>query len=290
MATDEPYGDVEYADPGYQGDGKKRYPLDSEEHCRAAWSYINQADNAAKYTPGQLAHIKAKIRAALKKYGVEVEASAEPPPAPPATDPKAPAPSGAPSSPAPVTAAEAAARIHAAATRPTTKEGAGHMDPAKIREALGLAPDASDDEVKAGLVTAGLAAPPTPEPAAAAAPATQPKPELVHASGTMTIDVSAWAEQQDRIKRLEAQAAKQSRDERDKVIAQAVQDGKFAPARKEHWVRLWDADPEGARQIIDGLAKNVIPVMAMGYAGGDNDGDEIDAEFASLFPPVRKGA
>lgn len=72
----EPYGDVTYADPGYQSDGKKRYPLDTVEHCKAAWSYINQADNAAEYTPEQLSEIKDKIKAALKKYGVDVEAKA----------------------------------------------------------------------------------------------------------------------------------------------------------------------------------------------------------------------
>lgn len=65
-----PYGDVSYADPGYQSDGKKRYPLDSEEHCRSAWSYINQAGNAAKYSPDQLKNIKARIMAAGKKYGI----------------------------------------------------------------------------------------------------------------------------------------------------------------------------------------------------------------------------
>jgi HK97 family phage prohead protease len=68
-----PYGEsVTYADPGYQKDGKARYPLDSEAHCRAAWSYINQADNAAQYTAEQLANIKGRIKAALKKFGVDV--------------------------------------------------------------------------------------------------------------------------------------------------------------------------------------------------------------------------
>jgi HK97 family phage prohead protease len=66
-----PYGDVTYADPGYQKDGTKRYPLDSEAHCRAAWSYISMPKNAAKYSPAQVAQIKAKIRAAGKKYGIE---------------------------------------------------------------------------------------------------------------------------------------------------------------------------------------------------------------------------
>jgi phage major head subunit gpT-like protein len=74
MADDpkKPYGDVTYADPGYQSDGKKRYPLDSEDHCRAAWSYINMPKNAAKYSSSQLASIKSKIKSALKKYGVGV--------------------------------------------------------------------------------------------------------------------------------------------------------------------------------------------------------------------------
>jgi HK97 family phage prohead protease len=66
-----PYGDVTYADPGYQDDKKKRYPLDTEAHCRAAWSYINQAKNAAQYTADQLAKIKARIKSAGKKYGIE---------------------------------------------------------------------------------------------------------------------------------------------------------------------------------------------------------------------------
>jgi hypothetical protein len=192
----------------------------------------------------------------------------------------------------PISPAEAARRIHAASVRSAAepkKEGAG-MDPAKIREALGLAAGASDDEVKTALASTGLVAvqpnPPTPDPEPE--PTQEPKPELIHASGTMTIDSSAWQEREDRIKRLEAQAAKQSRDERDKVIAEAVSDGKFAPARKDHWVRLWDADPEGTRQVIAGLTRNVIPTAELGYAGGD--GDAIDDEFKHLFPPIAKGA
>jgi HK97 family phage prohead protease len=72
-----PYGDVSYADPGYQEDGKKRYPLDSEEHCRAAWSYINQEKNAAKYSPDQLKRIKGRIKAAGKRYGMEFSDESE---------------------------------------------------------------------------------------------------------------------------------------------------------------------------------------------------------------------
>lgn len=67
-----PYGDVPYADPGYQGDGKKRYPVDNEEHTRAAWSYINKVKNAASYTAQQLKSIKNKIKSAAKKHGIQI--------------------------------------------------------------------------------------------------------------------------------------------------------------------------------------------------------------------------
>jgi HK97 family phage prohead protease len=68
----EPYGDVEYADPGYQADKKKRYPIDTSEHVHAAWSYINKAHNAAQYNAEQLASIKGRIKAAAKKIGMEI--------------------------------------------------------------------------------------------------------------------------------------------------------------------------------------------------------------------------
>jgi hypothetical protein len=68
-ATDpkKPYGDVEYADPGYQSDGKKRYPIDTDEHIRAAWNYIHKKKNVAKYDADQVKSIKVRISAAWRK-------------------------------------------------------------------------------------------------------------------------------------------------------------------------------------------------------------------------------
>lgn len=79
MADDpkKPYGDVPYADPGYQKDGKKRYPLDTIEHVKAALSYIGKQKNAAEYSAADLAKVKAKIRAAAKKFGIDVSDSGQ---------------------------------------------------------------------------------------------------------------------------------------------------------------------------------------------------------------------
>ncbi len=62
-----PYGNTTYADPGYKADKKKRYPIDTEAHVRAAWSYINKPANHAGYTAQQLSSVKSKIIAAWKK-------------------------------------------------------------------------------------------------------------------------------------------------------------------------------------------------------------------------------
>lgn len=67
-----PYGDVVYADKGYQSDGKQRYPLDTAEHVKAAWDYINVQKNADKYSAADLAKVKAAITAAAPKFGIEI--------------------------------------------------------------------------------------------------------------------------------------------------------------------------------------------------------------------------
>ncbi len=61
------YGDVEFADPV-----NKKYPIDTPEHIRAAHSYINHKDNAAKYDKDEVKKIKDRIKRAAKEKGVEM--------------------------------------------------------------------------------------------------------------------------------------------------------------------------------------------------------------------------
>ena len=61
------YGDVKFADPV-----NNKYPIDTEEHVRAAWSYINHKDNAAKYDADEVKTIKQRIKRAAKKHDVEI--------------------------------------------------------------------------------------------------------------------------------------------------------------------------------------------------------------------------
>jgi hypothetical protein len=70
-SADRPYGSVKYADPGFR-DNRARYPLDTEAHCRAAWAYIHMPKNRKFYTAQQLKTIEGRIRAAAKKFGIEL--------------------------------------------------------------------------------------------------------------------------------------------------------------------------------------------------------------------------
>ncbi len=62
------YGDVEFADPV-----NNKYPIDTPKHIRAAWSYINHQDNAAKYDKDEVETIKNRIMRAAKKHDVEID-------------------------------------------------------------------------------------------------------------------------------------------------------------------------------------------------------------------------
>ena len=61
------YGDVKFADPV-----NNKYPIDTEEHIRAAWSYINHKDNAAKYDKSDVRKIKDRIKRAARAKGIEI--------------------------------------------------------------------------------------------------------------------------------------------------------------------------------------------------------------------------
>ena len=73
MADKKPYGDVTYADPK---NGK--YPIDTHDHAKAAWSYINMPKNAAMYPMNgvTLGEVKDRIKAACKKFGIDISEDA----------------------------------------------------------------------------------------------------------------------------------------------------------------------------------------------------------------------
>lgn len=216
------------------------------------------------------------------------------PPAPP--DPPNPPPgeSGGRS----VSAAEGIRRVAAATKTPVAAPASGSsnngkesrvttpFDGLKMREALGLAADAPDDEVTKALVA--LAAPPKP-PATDSGPAPEdalpPKVNAPPSGDNEAILVDPYQLQQLRAAAMKGQEAydRMRRNERDALLDKAVKAGKFPPARLEHYQRLWEADPEGTREVIDRLSPNLIPVLASGFPGGEESATESDLAYKKLY-------
>lgn len=157
--------------------------------------------------------------------------------------------------------------VASASGTPTGKETAVVFSPDQLiqmRADLGLANDAD-------------------ETAIASAVAARPKPALP--DGVVTIDATTLEEirsqAQDGVQALEQQRVAT----RDRYLDSAVSNGKFSAARREHFAKLYDADPEGTTAIVDSLAENTIPVAEVGYdANGETvtntaEEDEAYAHF-----------
>lgn len=60
----------------------------------------------------------------------------------------------------------------------------------------------------------------------------------------------------------------QLEDQRDRAIDAAIESGRIAPARREHYVAAWAADAEGTEQLLASLAPGLVPVAELGHSGG----------------------
>lgn len=64
-----PYGEVAYADPGYQSDGISRYPIDTNSHAMSSALHMQDKNQAAKYETAELSAMRERIHAALVTFG-----------------------------------------------------------------------------------------------------------------------------------------------------------------------------------------------------------------------------
>ncbi|NUW45551.1 head maturation protease, ClpP-related [Nonomuraea rhodomycinica] len=149
-----------------------------------------------------------------------------------------------------------------------------------LRERLGIGADAEldDDALLAALDEAltERADPDTPEPAPAPEPVAARLPE-----GTVLVDKATLDQLREDAAQGVAARAQQRTEARDRVLDDAIASGKFPPARREHWARLWDADPDGTRDTLANLAEGTVPLADLGEPGGDDL--TADTEFDHLF-------
>lgn len=147
----------------------------------------------------------------------------------------------------------------------------------EIRTRLGLDADADDAAVLAALdaqMSTDAPAAPAAEPAAPAAPAAEPVNALP--DGAVMIDAEQLAELRNAAAAGAAARAQQQNEARAAILNNAIRDGKFPPARREHYAKLLEADEEGTRALIDSLEPGLVPVAELGYGMSNSDRGESD--------------
>lgn len=254
--------DGSYSRVPVEVDGEDSFTFGEPVKVKMVYQDLPAAASAA--TMGERVTYSSKEESWPERYGLEK-------PPEPEKEPIKAAPKSTPNK------LDAINQIHKAST---DEKGAG-MDPGKIREALGLSPEASDDDV---LAAVKANASKTPEP-----PKTEPDPPKANTpdltnlpEGVMVLDSSV-------VKSLQAQAERGDqawkeiqRNRRDDTIRAAIEQGKFPPAREEHWRKLWDADPVGTESQIKNLAAGLVPLAATGYPGTETF--EQDLSYYGLYP------
>lgn len=156
---------------------------------------------------------------------------------------------------------------------PNPKEALTMSDTIKagLRERLGVTDAGASDETLLAALDEALAE--------------QPAPAIVSTlpEGVVTIEASQLEQM-----RADAAAGREAREaqiaaEREALVTAAVEDGRIAPARRDHWVNALAADP-GAAETLAGLQAGLIPVEAKGHTGGIDQASDEDVAYSKVFP------
>ena len=115
--------------------------------------------------------------------------------------------------------------------------------------------------------------------------ATAPAPKAKEAvpEGMTLIETGVLAELKAGAAAGQAAGKQLAEQKRDQAIEAAIKAGKTTPARREHWAKSWDADPEGTKQLLDGLEAGLVPIEEKGHAqDGDAETTLSPADAAEL--------
>ncbi|MGO3895360.1 head maturation protease, ClpP-related [Brevibacterium aurantiacum] len=118
-----------------------------------------------------------------------------------------------------------------------------------------------------------------------------PAPAAPTAKGTVVMDETEHAELLASAEAGRAALAEQAKAKREKLVADAVRDGRIPVARQGHWTTQLEAD-EGAAEVLASLSPGTIPVDPIGYTGGVNetpdDASAGDALYSKLYPTAKE--
>lgn len=145
-----------------------------------------------------------------------------------------------------------------------------------LRQSVGVGEDADAGTILAALTEAL-------EERADDGTAAQTEPE-----GVVRLDQATYDELVNNARAGREARDEQHRDRRERLVDEAVRDGRIPPARREAWLAQLAADA-GASEVLASLAKGTIPVGEP-YGHDQQETNEDDATYFALFPDEKKGA
>ncbi|GFG72700.1 DUF6582 domain-containing protein [Mycobacterium botniense] len=216
-----------YGDVKYADPKNGKYPIDTAERVRAAWAYINMPKNQKDYSAAELAKIKDRIKSAAKKFGIKISDDDDD---------------------------DDGGKTEAATNSDTERGSIVALSP-DIAEAIGVDASADEDTILTKIAELKQRA----------------DAAKVTASGADNGLVQIEQAQLDELKAAAAQGvearARQIAEEDERIVMAAIQQGKIAPARKQHWLDSLRADREGTKQVLESLAAGLIPTSEIGHQG-----------------------
>ncbi len=144
-----------------------------------------------------------------------------------------------------------------------------------LRERLGITAETEiDDDGLLAAVDEALAE-------RAEAPAASAGPAIP--AGTVLVDEAALADLRANAD-LGVQAhQRQLADDQAALVFAAVEDGRIAPAQRDHWLASLKADPTFA-DVLASLAPGLVPIKAKGYTGGIEEAPDDDRIYQAAWP------
>ena len=100
--------------------------------------------------------------------------------------------------------------------------------------------------------------------------------------GVVAVDADTYQQLQQ-----DAQAGREAREQqlverRENLVDSAIQDGRIAPARRDHWLKSLAADP-GSAEVLASLEKGTVPLAPKGYTGGVDEASDEDRLYTKTW-------
>ena len=105
---------------------------------------------------------------------------------------------------------------------------------------------------------------------------------FAEANGLRVVDADRYGEMEAELTEHRSAAAERDQADRAAVVDAAVEKGKITPARRDHFVALMDADPEGTAALLDQLPDELaVPTVEKGTAPAADD--SVDTEYQAFL-------